>query len=252
MSGNPTIELENIKKIYPMGTSGVTALAGIDLTVETGEMVAIMGSSGSGKSTLLNLLGCLDRPTTGNYRLTGENVSAMTKTQLAAIRNREIGFVFQGFNLLGKMTALHNVELPLIYTGAGKSEMARRAAEALGWVGLTRFSHHLPNQLSGGQQQRVAIARALVNNPTLILADEPTGALDSRTSLEIMAVIQRLHRERGITIVIVTHEPEIAGYCQRLIRLKDGCIISDQPVNRPGDALADLARYPAAGEVNSL
>ncbi|MGB9803407.1 ABC transporter ATP-binding protein [Desulfofundulus sp.] len=231
-----------------MGETRVHALNGVSLTVREGEMVAIMGPSGSGKSTLLNILGCLDRPTGGTYYLGGEDVSRLGRNQLALIRNKKIGFVFQNFNLLGRFTVLANVELPLVYAGVGKKEMAERAREALEWVGMSEYASHYPGRLSGGQQQRVAIARALVNNPSLILADEPTGALDSRTSIEIMAVIQRLNAEKGITVVMVTHEKDIALYCRRLINVRDGRILSDTPVSNPGDAARDLAAAPEERE----
>jgi putative ABC transport system ATP-binding protein len=214
-------------------------------------MVAIMGSSGSGKSTLLNLIGCLDRPTEGTYFLDGENVSDLDKDQLAHIRNKRIGFVFQGFNLLGRVSVMANMQLPLVYAGVGKKEMEDRVKEALDWVGLSQYINHYPNQMSGGQQQRVAIARALVNNPSLILADEPTGALDSRTSVEIISVLQKLNFEKNMTVIMVTHEKDIAHYCRRLIFLKDGRVIEDTPVVNPGNAAADLAALPAeAGAVS--
>jgi len=232
-----------------MGESQLFALKGVSLTIQEGEMVAIMGSSGSGKSTLLNILGCLDRPTGGTYYLDGENVSQLDKDQLAVIRNKRIGFVFQGFNLLGRVSVLANVQLPLVYAGAGKKEMADRAKEALDWVGLSKYLHHYPSQMSGGQQQRVAIARALVNNPSLILADEPTGALDSRTSVEIISVIQRLNIEKSITVVMVTHEKDISLYCRRLVNLRDGRIIGDTPVLDYRDAAGDLAAFPEEGGV---
>lgn len=244
MAGKATIRLENIKKVYPLGEAMVHAARGINLTVSEGEMVAVMGSSGSGKSTLLNIIGCLDRPTEGVYLLDGKNVSDLNKIQLAAIRNKKIGFVFQGFNLLGRITVKANIQLPLVYAGTDKKEMEDRAKEALNWVGLSSYLHHYPNQMSGGQQQRVAIARALVNNPSLILADEPTGALDSRTSLEIMSVIQRLNLEKGITVVIVTHEKEISLYCRRVIHLRDGRVTGDTPVDYPRNAGKDLAAFP--------
>ncbi len=240
MSGKTAIVMENIKKIYNMGETQVLALNGIDFTIQEGEMVAIMGSSGSGKSTLLNLIGCLDRPTGGTYYLDGENVSQLDKDQLAIIRNKRIGFVFQGFNLLGRMSVLANVQLPLVYAGAGKKEMEDRVKEALAWVGLSGYLHHYPTQMSGGQQQRVAIARALVNNPSLILADEPTGALDSKTSIEIISVIQKLNIEKGITVVMVTHEKDISLYCRRLINLKDGRVTGDTTVLNHRDASGDL------------
>lgn len=251
MSGKKAIMMEDIKKIYYMGETQIFALRGISLNIQEGEMVAIMGSSGSGKSTLLNLIGCLDRPTGGTYYLDDENVSDLDKDQLAVIRNKRLGFVFQGFNLLGRVSVMANVQLPLIYAGAGKKEMEDRAKEALNWVGLSKYTNHYPSQMSGGQQQRVAIARALVNNPSLILADEPTGALDSRTSIEIISVIQRLNTEKGITVVMVTHEKDIAFYCRRLINLKDGRIISDTPVLDRRDATRDLAALPVEREAAS-
>ncbi|MFA4885374.1 MAG: ABC transporter ATP-binding protein [Desulfotomaculaceae bacterium] len=251
MSGKTAILMEDIKKIYHMGETQIFALRGISLNIQEGEMVAIMGSSGSGKSTLLNLIGCLDRPTEGTYYLDGENVSDLDKDQLAAIRNKRLGFVFQGFNLLGRVSVTANVQLPLVYAGTGKKEMEDRVKEALEWVGLSKYINHYPSQMSGGQQQRVAIARALVNNPALILADEPTGALDSRTSIEIISVIQRLNIEKGITVVMVTHEREIAHYCRRLINLKDGRVISDAPVLEHRDAAGDLAALPVEVEAVS-
>ncbi len=244
MSGKTVIAMENIRKTYDLGETRVFALRGVSLTIQEGEMTAIMGASGSGKSTLLNLIGCLDRPTGGAYYLDGDNVSDLSKDRLAKIRNKRIGFVFQGFNLLGKISVRDNVLLPLVYAGASKNEMEERVKESLAWVGLPQYTNHYPGQMSGGQQQRVAIARALVNSPSLILADEPTGALDSRTSVEIIAVLQRLNAEKGITVVIVTHEKEIANYCRRLIVLKDGHIIDDTPVANPGSAAADLAALP--------
>lgn len=251
MSGKAAIVMENIKKIYEMGETQVFALRGVSLTVQEGEMVAIMGASGSGKSTLLNLIGCLDRPTEGAYYLDGENVSDLDKDQLAKIRNKRLGFVFQGFNLLGKVSVRDNVMLPLVYAGTPKSEIEDRVKESLAWVGLSQYINHYPGQMSGGQQQRVAIARALVNTPSLVLADEPTGALDSRTSVEIISVLQRLNTEKGITVIIVTHEKEIADYCRRLVVLKDGHIIEDTPVANPADAAADLAAMPAEVEAVS-
>lgn len=251
MSGKAAIVMENIKKIYEMGETQVFALRGVSLTVQEGEMVAIMGASGSGKSTLLNLIGCLDRPTEGAYYLDGENVSDLDKDQLAKIRNKRLGFVFQGFNLLGKVSVRDNVMLPLVYAGTPKSEIEERVKESLAWVGLSQYINHYPGQMSGGQQQRVAIARALVNAPSLVLADEPTGALDSRTSVEIISVLQRLNTEKGITVIIVTHEKEIADYCRRLVVLKDGHLIEDTPVANPADAAADLAALPAEVEAAS-
>ncbi|SHI54176.1 ABC transporter ATP-binding protein [Desulfofundulus thermosubterraneus] len=251
MAGKTAIVLENIKKVYSMGETQVFALKGISLTIREGEMVAVMGPSGSGKSTLLNILGCLDRPTGGTYYLGGEDVSRLNKNQLALVRNKRIGFVFQNFNLLGRFPVLANVQLPLVYAGVGKKEMADRAKEALDWVGLSKYADHYPGQLSGGQQQRVAIARALVNNPSLILADEPTGALDSRTSIEIISVIQKLNIEKGITVVMVTHEKDIALYCRRLINVKDGRVLGDTPVSNPRNAAEDLAAIPEEREALS-
>lgn len=252
MSGKAAIIMEDIRKTYDMGETKVFALRGVSLTIQEGEMVAIMGSSGSGKSTLLNLIGCLDRPTGGTYFLDGENVSDLDKDQLAHIRNKRIGFVFQGFNLLGRVSVMANMQLPLIYAGVGKKEMEDRVKEALDWVGLSQYIDHYPNQMSGGQQQRVAIARALVNKPSLILADEPTGALDSRTSVEIISVLQRLNFEKNMTVIMVTHEKDISNYCRRLIVLKDGRVIEDTPVLNPGNAAADLAALPveAGGAVS--
>ncbi|MDI6710794.1 MAG: ABC transporter ATP-binding protein [Bacillota bacterium] len=239
--GNPVIQLNQVTKAYVTGDMQVHALRGVGLTVSPGEMVAIMGSSGSGKSTLMNIVGCLDRPTSGEYLLNGRDVSKLTRDELAEIRGRRIGFVFQSFNLLRNTAAWENVCLPLIYAGVAKSEMKARAWAALQQVGLQGRERHLPNQLSGGQQQRVAIARALINLPAIILADEPTGALDTRTSIEVMALLQDLHREQGLTIIIVTHEPDIAAYCQRLIRLRDGTVIEDRVLEKPRQAAEELA-----------
>jgi putative ABC transport system ATP-binding protein len=221
------ISIRDLRKIYQVGHLEVPAIQGIDLEVQVGEYLAIMGPSGSGKSTLMNLIGCLDTPTSGGYQLRGVEVSSLADDELAAIRNREIGFVFQTFNLLPRATAAQNVELPLIYASVPAWERRRRVAEALGAVGLTDRAHHKPNELSGGQRQRVAIARALVNNPSLILADEPTGNLDSVTSEDIMAVLDGLDRA-GHTIIVVTHEPEIAAHTRRIVCLHDGRIASDQ------------------------
>ncbi|OPY58467.1 MAG: Macrolide export ATP-binding/permease protein MacB [Pelotomaculum sp. PtaU1.Bin035] len=251
MPGKTVIGLEKIKKIYHMGETRISALNGIDMTISEGEMVAIMGSSGSGKSTLLNIIGCLDKPTEGNYFLDEKNVSELDKNQLSDIRNKKIGFVFQGFNLLGRVAVLANVQLPLSYAGVEKKEAIAKAKKALDWVGLSKYSSHYPGQMSGGQQQRVAIARALVNNPSLILADEPTGALDSKTSIEIISIIQRLNIEKGITVVMVTHEKEISLYCRRLIRLKDGRIIEDAPVLNPRNAAEDLAALRGETDVGT-
>src|SRR6185436_19210723 len=224
------ISLEHIHKTYSMGDVEVHALRGISLQIKQGEFVTIMGTSGSGKSTTMNIIGCLDRPTKGHYYLDGQDLSELSKDQRADIRNRKLGFVFQGFNLLSRTSALENVELPMLYAGIEASERHRRAMDALAAVGLSGREQNHPNQLSGGQQQRVAVARALVNNPALILADEPTGNLDSRTSVEVMEIFQRLNRERGITLVLVTHEPDIAQYATRVIVFKDGKIKSDRPV----------------------
>jgi putative ABC transport system ATP-binding protein len=221
------IQIDNLMKDYQMGAESVRALDGVSLTIERNEYLAIMGPSGSGKSTLMNLIGCLDTPTAGTYMLNGNDVSRMTDDALAAIRNREIGFVFQTFNLLPRATALQNVELPLIYAGMPASQRRRRVAEAIEAVGLTDRAHHRPNELSGGQRQRVAIARALVNRPSLILADEPTGNLDSKTGEEIMQLFGHLHAA-GNTMIMVTHEADIARHCARVIRLRDGHIESDQ------------------------
>ncbi len=225
------IELHSISKIYELAELQVVALRSVDLGIEHGEMVAIMGPSGSGKSTLMNILGCLDRPTSGEYLLDGQNVSTLQGDDLARIRNRKIGFVFQSYNLLARTSAVENVEVPLIYSGnTSASDRRRKAVAALQVVGLADRMNHNPSELSGGQQQRVAIARALINEPAIILADEPTGNLDSRTGLEIIAVFQRLNLEQGMTIIYVTHAPEIAEYTQRIVRLHDGDIVGDEQV----------------------
>jgi len=231
MADSPLIHLQDITKIYQMGDMEVRALDGVSLTIQRGEYVAIMGPSGSGKSTMMNVIGCLDTPTSGEYELNGKMVSRMSDDELAQIRNEEIGFVFQTFNLLARTTSLQNVELPLIYAGITPRERHAMALKALDNVGLAPRADHMPNQLSGGQRQRVAIARALVNNPSLLLADEPTGALDTHTSIEIMALFEELY-QRGNTIVLVTHEEDIARHAHRIVKLLDGKIKHDEP-NQP-------------------
>jgi len=247
-AARPVIQLEGIHKTYTMGDIEVHALRGVSLTIREGEFVAIMGASGSGKSTTMNIIGCLDRPTRGTYVLDGQDVSALTKDERADIRNRKLGFVFQGFNLLSRTSALENVELPMLYAGVESGERHRRAVGALHSVGLAGRERNHPNQLSGGQQQRVAVARALVNDPALILADEPTGNLDSRTSVEVMEIFQRLNRERRITLVLVTHEPDIAGYADRVVVFKDGRIRKDYKVASRRDAAEELKNLPASDE----
>jgi putative ABC transport system ATP-binding protein len=236
---SPIIQLRKVTKTYQLGDSQVHALRGLDLSIMPGEFVAIMGPSGSGKSTLMNLIGCLDGPTGGSYRLAGQEVSGLSRAELALVRNRVLGFVFQSFNLLARTSARENVELPLLYGGVGGAERRARAEKALASVGLSGRLGHLPNQLSGGQQQRVAIARALVNRPRVLLADEPTGNLDSRTSLEIMALFQRLSRA-GITIVLVTHEPDIAAFASRVLVIRDGRMISDENQTAAVAALPEM------------
>jgi putative ABC transport system ATP-binding protein len=225
--GELVIDIEGVTKLYRMGTEIVHALRGVKMQIHRGEYLAVMGPSGSGKSTLMNMLGCLDTPTAGRYEFAGEDVADMTDDELADIRNREIGFVFQSFNLLPRSDALHNVELPLIYAGLSKAQRIERAEEALENVGLGDRMHHQPNELSGGQRQRVAIARALVNRPSIILADEPTGALDSKTGVEIMQLFEDLY-DRGNTIIMVTHEEDVAQHARRIVRLRDGLIESDE------------------------
>ena len=229
------IELEDVTKVYRMGNVEVAALQGVSLSIQRGEMMAIMGPSGSGKSTLMNLIGCLDVPTSGRYLLEGEEVGLLGDDQLAEIRNRKIGFVFQTYNLLPRATALANVELPLLY-GNGQ-DRKQRALEALGRVGLGDRVHHRPTELSGGQQQRVGIARALVKNPSILMADEPTGNLDSRSSVEIIAILQRLNQEEGITVIIVTHEHDIAAHTRRVVSMLDGVVVSDERIQEPLQAL---------------
>lgn len=230
LTGGPIIELRGIQRVYGTGDAEVRALDGVDLTIRRGEFVAIMGPSGSGKSTAMNIIGFLDRPTAGTYLFEGQNVSALDRDQRALIRRHYLGFIFQGFNLLPRTSALENVELPLIYKGMGRAERAARAAEALAKVGLQGREHHDPSQLSGGQQQRVAIARALATDPLVILADEPTGNLDTARSREIMDLLERLNREDGITIVMVTHEEDMAAHAQRIVTFIDGRVAQDQSV----------------------
>jgi putative ABC transport system ATP-binding protein len=244
----PVIKLDHIHKVYTMGDVEVHALRGVSLTINEGEFVAIMGTSGSGKSTTMNILGCLDRPTRGTYILDGQDVSQLSKDERADIRSQKLGFVFQGFNLLSRTSAIENVELPMLYAGIDTTERERRAAEALAAVGLAGREQNHPNQLSGGQQQRVAIARALVNHPAMILADEPTGNLDSRTSVEVMEIFQRLNREQGITLILVTHETDIAEYADRVIVFKDGKIKKDYAFENPRNAAEELKNLPALQE----
>ncbi|MBB5731395.1 putative ABC transport system ATP-binding protein [Altererythrobacter atlanticus] len=243
----PVISLQDIRKIYTLGDNEVHALRGVSLDIEAGEFVSIVGPSGSGKSTLMHILGCLDRPTSGQYRLDDRDVSSLSGDELADIRNKRIGFVFQGFNLLPRTTAAENVEIPLLYSRPVLSAAERRekALKALEVVGLGDRAEHGSNQLSGGQQQRVAIARALVNEPSLILADEPTGNLDTRTSIDVMHALQDLRERLGITIVLITHEPEIAAYATRIIAVRDGGILSDEP-NTPREALDEMPAISVA------
>jgi putative ABC transport system ATP-binding protein len=241
----PLIETRDLAKVYQVGDNRIRALDGVSAEIARGESVAVMGPSGSGKSTFMHLIGCLDRPSAGEYRLDGRTVSDLDADALAGVRNRNIGFVFQSFNLLARTSALENVELPLVYAGVNARERRARALEMLARVGLDERAGHLPQQLSGGQQQRVAIARALVTRPALILADEPTGALDSRTSLEILALFQELNRQ-GMTVVVVTHEPDVARFARRVLRFLDGRVIADERQPEPDDARRRLeAALPA-------
>ena len=247
MDSTPTVQVVDLHKDYHLGTNIVRALRGVSLAIMPGEFIAVMGPSGSGKSTFMNLVGCLDRPTSGDYLLDGASVRDLTKDELAAIRNRKVGFVFQGFNLLSRMDALSNVMLPMIYSGVPAKERQERGQETLAAVGLADRAGHRPSELSGGQQQRVAIARALVNRPSLILADEPTGNLDSRTSIEVMAILQKLNLS-GITILIVTHEADIASYCKRNVAFRDGKVIRDFMVEQRRIAEDELAALPPVVE----
>ena len=249
----PIIQIDHLDKIYHSGEVDVHAVRDVSFTVQPGEFIAVMGASGSGKSTLMNIVGCLDRPTKGRYQLDGEDVAGLGRDQLAVIRNQKIGFIFQGFNLLSRTSALENVELPMLYSRhpINSAERRARAMKSLELVGLAPRAQHHPNQLSGGQQQRVAIARALTNEPALLLADEPTGNLDTRTSIEIMGVFQQLN-ERGITIVMVTHELDIARYTRRTVVMRDGRIVTDQPVANRSIAADELARLSKAEAVIKL
>jgi putative ABC transport system ATP-binding protein len=243
----PVISVRDLTRVYHMGDHEVRALRGVSLDVEPGEFVCVTGPSGSGKSTFMHIIGCLDKPTSGEYILDDRNVAKLSKDELAGVRNQKIGFVFQGFNLLTRTTALDNVELPLLYNGAQKmkaGERHKRAMAALEIVGLGQRFHHMPNQLSGGQQQRVAIARALINEPSIIMADEPTGNLDTRTSIEVMGIFQRLNVERGITVMLITHEMDIAEYGTRLIRFRDGRVVADQKITHRRNAEDELAALP--------
>ena len=245
------ISVKNLVKTYVVGEVEVRALRGLNLSVERGEFLAVTGPSGSGKSTFMHIVGCLDRPTSGQYFLDGQDVSRMSQDQLAAVRNKKIGFVFQGFNLLSRTSALDNVELPLLYGGSGMKAVERRqrARDVLKAVGLEHRGDHHPNQLSGGQQQRVAIARSLVNDPSILLADEPTGNLDTRTGIEVMDLFQALNRDRGITVLLITHEQDIAEYGTRMVQFRDGYVVMDRPVSRRRLAQDELAALPAAEAV---
>ena len=242
---NPVIQIQDVKKIYKMGDVEVPALDGVSLNISKGEMVAIIGPSGSGKSTLMNIIGCLDTPTSGSYILDGLDVSKMTDDEQAAVRNKKIGFVFQQFNLLARTPAIDQVELPMVY--AGVPDRRKKAQAALTAVGLGERIHHRPNELSGGQQQRVAIARSLVNNPSILLADEPTGNLDSKAGREVIAIFQQLNREQGITIILVTHEPAIAAHTQRIIHIRDGRIFADERVAKTKNAATETSVYDSDG-----
>ncbi len=248
-NGQAVVRLEEVEKTYRTGEVDVKAVRGVSLKIHRGEFVALMGSSGSGKSTLMNILGCLDRPTAGQYLLDGANVASLSRDQLADLRNQKLGFVFQNFNLLSRTSALENVELPLLYGAHSltNEELRTRAEGALAAVGLEGRADHYPSQLSGGQQQRVAIARALINEPEVLLADEPTGNLDSRTSIEVMDIFQKLN-ERGITIIMVTHEPDIAAYCRRNVVMRDGRVLTDQPVARRMNATEELSSLSSTAE----
>jgi len=250
MAADALIRVENLQKSYAVGDVTVHALRGVNLSLEPGSFSAVVGASGSGKSTFMNILGLLDQPTSGHYWLAGEDVSGFDRDRRAVLRNRTIGFVFQSFNLLPRTSALENVELPLLYNGKswGATERHRRARELLDIVGLGSRADHTPSQLSGGQQQRVAVARALVNEPELILADEPTGNLDSRTSVEIMEVLQRLNRERRITIVLITHEHDIADYAERVVTFRDGRVVADMAVQRRREAAREIETLPVETE----
>ncbi len=243
----PVISVRDLTRTYDIGEVKVHALRGVSLDIEQGEFVAATGPSGSGKSTLMHILGCLDHPTSGQYLLDGRDVAKLSRNELAEVRNRKIGFVFQGFNLLARTTALDNVELPLLYMNQTlkTAERRARAMAALKAVGLSERAHHHPNQLSGGQQQRVAIARALINQPSLLLADEPTGNLDSRTSVEVMGIFQRLNAEQGITVLLITHERDIAEYATRVVSFRDGRIVGNVPVTNRRNAETELALMPA-------
>jgi putative ABC transport system ATP-binding protein len=245
------ISVRNLVKTYIVGEVQVRALRGINLDVQRGEFLAVSGTSGSGKSTFMHIVGCLDKPTSGQYLLDDQDVSRMSKDSLATVRNKKIGFVFQGFNLLSRTSALDNVELPLLYGNANlkTAERHKRATEMLELVGLGNRTDHHPNQLSGGQQQRVAIARALINNPSILLADEPTGNLDTRTSIEVMGIFQRLNQERGITVVLITHEMDIAEYGTRTVTFRDGQVVADKAVARRRQAQEELAALPTAEAV---